>query len=384
MKNKKIIIIFSISIIISLGLIFKSETLYLFDLVKTISKTKRTVADITDYKFFDNINIPKSENPKAWPLHEDFNNTKSTEILNKTNDRLGTVAFLIIKNDSLWYEKYYDGYSEKSYSNSFSIAKSIVTAVLGRAIDEGFIKDMDQKVGDFITEYKKGLAANLTVGDLSSMSSGMKWTEDYKNVFGVTARAYVGSESLVELIKSRPIIREPGQSFKYLSGDTQLLAMTIEKATGQKLSSLVYNWFWNPIGAENNALWQIDNLKSNNEKAYCCFNSNARDFAKFGKLFKDYGYWNGKQLLDSSFVKKATTKRFEKSPHYGYGFWLGSYKGMKYFSMRGHLGQYVMVFPKENIIIVRLGKTNDKKTEADIIPQDQLIYIEEAIKMTKI
>jgi len=384
MKNKKIITIFSISIIISLGLIFKSETLYLFDLVKTISKTKRTVADITDYKFFDNINIPKSENPQTWPLHEDFNNTKSTDILNKTNDRLGTVAFLIIKNDSLWYEKYYDGYSEKSYSNSFSIAKSIVTAVLGRAIDEGYIKGLDQKVGDFIPEYKKGLAANLSVGDLSSMSSGMKWTEDYKNVFGVTARAYVGSESLVELIKSRPIIREPGQSFKYLSGDTQLLAMTIEKATGQKLSSLVYNWFWNPIGAENNALWQIDNLKSNNEKAYCCFNSNARDFAKFGKLFKDYGYWNGKQLLDSSFVKKATTKRFEKSPHYGYGFWLGSYKGMKYFSMRGHLGQYVMVFPKENIIIVRLGKTNDKKTEADIIPQDQLIYIEEAIKMTKI
>ena len=255
---------------------------------------------------------------------------------------------------------------------------------MGRAIDEGFIKDVDQKVGDFIPEYKKGLAANLTVGDLSSMSSGMKWTEDYKNVFGVTARAYVGSESLVGLIKSRPIIRKPGQSFKYLSGDTQLLAMTIEKATGQKLSSLVYNWFWNPIGAENNALWQIDNLKSNNEKAYCCFNSNARDFAKFGKLFKDYGYWNGKQLLDSSFVKKATTKRFEKSPHYGYGFWLGNYKGMKYFSMRGHLGQYVMVFPKENIIIVRLGKTNDKKTEADIIPQDQLIYIEEAIKMTKI
>lgn len=384
MKNKKIIIIFSISIIISLGLIFKSETLYLFDLVKTISKTKRTVADITDYKFFDNIDIPKSENPQAWPLHKDFNKTKSTDILNNTNDQLGTVAFLIIKNDSLWYEKYYDGYSEKSYSNSFSIAKSIVTAVLGRAIDEGFIKDMDQKVGDFIPEYKKGLASNLTVGDLSSMSSGMKWTEDYKNVFGVTARAYVGSESLVELIKSRPIVREPGQSFKYLSGDTQLLAMTIEKATGQKLSSLVYNWFWNPIGAENNALWQIDNLKSNNEKAYCCFNSNARDFAKFGKLFKDYGYWNGKQLLDSSFVKKATTKRFEKSPHYGYGFWLGSYKGRKYFSMRGHLGQYVMVFPKENIIIVRLGKTNDKKTEADIIPQDQLIYIEEAIKMTKI
>ena len=81
MKNKKIIIIFSISIIISLGLIFKSETLYLFDLVKTISKTKRTVADITDYKFFDNIDIPKSENPQAWPLHKDFNNIKDGPVI---------------------------------------------------------------------------------------------------------------------------------------------------------------------------------------------------------------------------------------------------------------------------------------------------------------
>jgi CubicO group peptidase (beta-lactamase class C family) len=383
MKDRKALIIFTFSILISLGIFFKSETIYLYDLVKTIVKIKRTKADITDYKYFDNIDIPKSKNPQSWPFHKDFNTVKSTDKLNTTHDRLGTIAYLIIKNDSLWYEKYYDGYNEESYSNSFSIAKSIVTGILGKAIDEGYIKDLDQKVGDFIPEYKNGLAAKLTVGDLSSMSSGMKWTEDYKNIFGVTARAYVGT-GLEELIMSRPIIREPGKSFKYLSGDTQLLAMTIEKATGKKISSLAYDWFWNPIGAENNALWQVDNLKTNTEKAYCCFNSNARDFAKFGKLFKDYGYWNGEKLLDSSFVKKVTTKRFNESPHYGYGFWLGDYKGMEYFSMRGHLGQYVIVFPKENIMIVRLGKRNDKKTEANIYPDDQLTFIEEGLKMIKV
>jgi len=383
MKDRKVLIIFTFSILISLGIFFKSETIYLYDLAKTIVKIKRTKADITDYKYFENIDIPKSKKPQAWPFHKDFNTVKSTDKLNATHDRLGTIAYLIIKNDSLWYEKYYDGYNEKSYSNSFSIAKSIVTGILGKAIDEGYIKDLDQKVGDFIPEYKNGLAAKLTVGDLSSMSSGMKWTEDYKNIFGVTARAYVGT-GLEELIMSRPIIREPGKSFKYLSGDTQLLAMAIEKATGKKISSLAYDWFWNPIGAENNALWQVDNLKTNTEKAYCCFNSNARDFAKFGKLFKDYGYWNGEKLIDSGFVKKAITKRFDESPHYGYGFWLGDYKGMEYFSMRGHLGQYVIVFPKENIMIVRLGKRNDKKTEANIYPDDQLTFIEEGLKMIKI
>ena len=164
-------------------------------------------------------------------------------------------------------------------------------------------------MGDFIPQYKNGLAYNLTVGDLSSMSSGMKWTENYTNIFGVTARAYVGS-GLNELILSRPIIKEPGKGFEYLSSDTQLLSMTIEKATKRKISDLVFDWFWDPIGAENNALWQVDNAKTNNEKAYCCFNSNARDFAKIGKLYKDNGFWNGVSILNENFIKKSLKNRF--------------------------------------------------------------------------
>ena len=383
MKKKTPLLLITFSLLISITIIFKSEAHYLLDLVKTIAKTKRTVADISDYKFFDNITIPESENPKSWPFHENYNETYESKRLSNLHKELGTVAFLIIKNDSILHEKYFLGYNEKSHSNSFSMAKSIVTAVLGRAIDEGFFSGLDHKVGDFVPEFSKGLASNLTVGDLSSMSSGMKWTEDYKNIFGVTARAYVGT-GLTKLIKSRPIISEPGKSFKYLSGDTQLLAITIEEATGRKLSDLVYDWFWNPIGAENYALWQVDNIKTNTEKAYCCFNSNARDFAKFGKLFKDNGKSDGVKLLDSSFIKKATTKRFQKSPHYGYGFWLGEHKGMEYFSMRGHLGQYVVIFPKENIIMVRLGERNDKKSERNLYPDDLLVYIDEAIKMAEI
>ena len=381
--KKRTIILFICSIFICLGIIFKSETVYLYDLVKIIVKIKRTTADITDYKYFDNITIPKSKNPQSWPIHDSYNNVNPTEKLDSIHSELGTVAFLIIKNDSIWHEKYYEGYNENSLSNSFSISKSIVAAIMGRAIMEGYLSGLDQKVGDFIPEFSSGLASNLTVGDLSSMSSGMKWTEDYKNIFGVTARAYVGT-GLEELIKSRPIISEPGKSFKYLSGDTQLLGMTIEKATGRKISDLVYEWFWNPMGAENDALWQVDNAKTNMEKAYCCFNSNARDFARFGKLFKDNGYWDGETLLDSSFTRKVTSPRFKESPHYGYGFWIGKYNSMDFFAMRGHLGQHVFVFPDQNIMIVRLGKRQDKKTEREIYPRDQQVYLEEAFNMLKI
>ena len=369
--KKKIGLIFALFLIF----LFPSDLIYLSELVSTIYKIQRTDPDITDYKYFDNIEIPKSKNPQAWPVHEKYNKTPSTEKLNSKNSTLGTIAFLIIKNDSIWHEKYYEGYDTNSFSNSFSMSKSIVSAAMGRAIQEGFFKGLNDKVGSYIPEYNEGFASELTIGDLSSMSSGMKWNESYTNIFGVTARAYVGS-NLNKLIKSRPIIKKPGKSFEYLSSDTQLLAMTIEKATKRKLSDLVYDWFWNPMGAENKALWQVDNLKTNTEKAYCCFNSNARDFARFGKLYKDHGLWNGKRLLDSTFIKKSLTARFLSSPQYGYGFWLGNLEEKKYFAMRGYLGQYVIVFPKENIVIVRLGRMEESTEEK--------VYIEEAFKMLDI
>ena len=370
MKNKFGLILAVLLIFLSFN--FRSDIVYLSELISTIYKIQRTKADITDYKYFDNIEIPKSENPQPWPVHKNYNKTNSTSKLDLKNSSLGTIAFLIIKNDSLWYEKYFEGYNKSSFSNSFSMSKSIVSATMGRAIQEGYFSSIDDKVGTFIPQYNKGHASNLTIGDLSSMSSGMKWTESYTNIFGVTARAYVGS-NLNKLVKSRPIIKKPGQSFEYLSSDTQLLAMTIEKATKRKLSSLVYDWFWNPMGAESKALWQVDNIKTNTEKAYCCFNSNARDFARFGKLYKDKGVWKNKSLLDSSFVKKSLNARFPSSPEYGYGFWLGKFEEKNYFTMRGHLGQYVIVFPDENIIIVRLGRMEEKTEEK--------AYIKEAFKM---
>jgi CubicO group peptidase (beta-lactamase class C family) len=125
--------------------------------------------------------------------------------------------------------------------------------------------------------------------------------------------------------------------------------MVIEKATGEKLPKYVSKNFWQPMGAENDALWQTDK-KGGVVKAFCCIASNARDFARFGKLYKQYGKWNGKQLLDSTFIAKSITPRFKESPEYGYAWWLSDYKGKKIFYMRGHLGQYVIVIPEDELI----------------------------------
>jgi CubicO group peptidase (beta-lactamase class C family) len=375
-KNKAGLII---AIVITLvGLNFSSEIIYLSELASTVYKIQRTKADITDYKYFENIEISKSNSPKPWPIHKNYNIKPETQNLKKIHTELGTVAYLIIKNDSIWHEKYYKGYDQNSYSNSFSMAKSIVSATMGKAIGDGYFESLDDKVGVYVEGYSEGYAADLTIGDLSSMSSGLDWDESYSDIFGVTAKSYITSQ-LNDFIKSRSIIEEPGKSFKYYSASTQLLAMTIEKATQKKISTLVQEWFVEPLGFENNALWQIDGNTNKSIKAYCCFNSNARDFARFGKLYKDFGKWNGIQILDSSFVAKSINPRFEKSPEYGYGFWLGKINENNFFAMRGILGQYVIVVPNKNIIVVRLGEKNLEKNNDR--PKDFDIYLKEALVM---
>lgn len=353
---------------------------YLIKGVRTIYLTGNNTAFISDYEYFDNREIINS-NPEPWPIHKNFNQFNETEELKVLNEQRETKSFLVIKNDSIVFEKYYDGYDENSLSNSFSVAKSIVVSLMGKAIMEGKIKGLDQPVSDYFDEYKEGLASELTVGNLASMSSGMKWNEKYYSVINITSESYF-TDDLRSVILRQKIIDKPGQSFRYSSGDTQLLAMVIEKATGTTLSDYLSEKFWKPMGAENNALWQLDSDNYGMEKAYCCIASTARDFARFGKLYINNGKWGNEIILDSSFVELATKPVFDSSPYYGYGWWLYNFEGKKVFTMNGHRGQFVISFPEENIIIVRQGSFNEKGRVSNN-SGDLYKYISEGYKLAK-
>ena len=331
---------------------------YIFKGVRTIYLTGNNTAFISDYEYFDNREI-KSANPQPWALHKQYNTIDESDKLKELNDERKTKSFLVIKNDSILFEKYYDGHKQTDISNSFSVAKSIVTSMMGKAIMEGKIKGLDQPVSDYFEEYKNGLASELTVGDLASMSSGMKWNEKYYSVINITSESYF-TDDLRSVILGQEIENKPGKGFRYSSGDTQLLAMIIEKATGTSLSDYLSQKFWGPMGAENLALWQIDSEESGMEKAYCCIAATARDFARFGKLYIDKGKWGDTEILDSSFVELSLNPVFDDSPFYGYGWWLYEFEGKKVFTMNGHRGQFVISFPDENIIIVRQGDFNNK------------------------
>ena len=358
-------------------LIYGFNIEYILKGIRVTYLTGNNTAFLSDYEYFDNRVIDPSPFAQPWAKHNNYNTIKETDELADINKERETKAFLVIKNDSILYEKYFDGYSESSKSNSFSMAKSIVVTLLGKAIMEGKIKGFDQPVSDFFDEYKAGFGAELTVGNLASMSSGMEWSEKYYSIINITTKSYF-TDDLRSLILNQKIINKPGQKFRYSSGDTQLLGMVIEKATNTNLSDYLKNNFTIPMGFENEALWQLDSEESGIEKAYCCFASNAKDFARFGKLYKNNGKWNNEILLDSTFINKAINPVYEDSPYYGYGWWLYTFEDKKVFTMNGHRGQFVIVFPEEDIIIVRLG---DKNKEGDNDDGDLYKYISEGYNL---
>lgn len=360
-------------LLVALMYIYNFE--YILKGIKTTYLSGHTTAYIDDYVEFENRKI-EAGNPQPWPLHEEYNITPPTPRLNDLNQELETIAFIIIKNDSLWYEQYAEGYGPDSKTNSFSMAKSVVSALLGKAIMQEYIQNLDQPVSDFFPQFDP----RLKVGDLASMASGLNWEENYYSPFSMTARAYF-DESTRDQILNLEVTQPPGQSFEYLSGNTQLLGMIIERATGMTVSNYLSQSFWKPLGMEHDALWQLDGKESGMEKTYCCIASNARDFARLGKLYKNHGTWNGKQILDSAFVARSTQPRFEDAPHYGYGLWLEKINGKEVFYMRGILGQYVIVIPRDDLIVVRLGHELRDKVEGQKHSDDLYEYLGEVQEM---
>jgi CubicO group peptidase (beta-lactamase class C family) len=261
-----------------------------------------------------------------------------------------------------------------------------VSVLVGIAIGEGKIKNVDQAVADFIPEYKVGKNAKLTIKHLLTMSSGIDFDEDYVSPFAYPAKAYYGTDIRTLTMKYK-MEETPGKVFKYLSGNTELLAFVLEKATGKNISDYASEKLWMPIGASKSAFWSLDH-ENGVEKAYCCFNSNARDFARIGALYMHHGNWNGKQIVPEEYVKNsvipANLVDEEKKPNnrYGYSWWMLNYKGMHIYYARGILGQYVVAIPDKNILMVRLGHKRSKEKMNDH-PKDVYTYIDAALDLNE-
>jgi CubicO group peptidase (beta-lactamase class C family) len=219
------------------------------------------------------------------------------------------------------------------------------------------------------------------------MSSGIDWDEGYSSLFSPTTKAYYGSQ-LADQMLSLTVKSEPGKVFNYQSCDTQLLSMIIEKISGKTLSEFASEKLWKPLGAEHPALWSLDH-SGGIEKAYCCFNSTATDFARIGQMVLDSGQFNNQQIVSKDYLKMATSpaswlKREDGNPldYYGYQFWMLTYKEHKVVYARGILGQYIFIIPSLNTVAVRLGTSRSEK-RVNNLPQDIFTYLDAAFVLAE-
>lgn len=377
---KKLFVIITVSICLHLTLVFTNNVHLYTTLENTILKG-RLGPEIDEYQIFENREVKTGE---YEPWNEKFEGVELNEHERILHNDLKSIAFLVIKNDSIRFEQYWEGYGPDSRSNSFSMAKSLVSMSIGAAIQDGFINSLDQTLDDFLPEFKGG--DSITIRNLLTMSSGADFDENYINPFAYPAKANYGTD-LKDLTLSYSWNKTGGRYFEYLSGNTQLLAFIIERATNMTLSEYFSAKIWSKVGAKNSALWSLDQ-KGGSEKSFCCFNSNARDFARLGKLYLNKGLWNDNQIVPEWYVKESISPfdydEVDGTPckRYGYQWWLTDFNNKPVFYARGILGQYTIVVPEDDLIICRLGHKRIKPKNFDP-PGELKKYIEMAYRLSQ-
>lgn len=345
--------------------------------------------DLDDVNKFPAVELQKSTNPFEFTKTYDIepnNALKLDLLLANTN----TVAFLVIRNDSILYENYWNDYQPNSKIPSFSVAKSFVSTLVGFALDDGYIKNTAEPIVNYIPELKKKgeQYEKITIQDCLDMRSGLDNQENYGglNMFTPMVRMYYGTNLEKEVFNAQ-IGSEIGD-FNYQSINTQVLGMIVERATKKKLYEYMQEKIWQPLGMKYDASWSVDSKKRKTVKAFAALNTAPIDFAKLGRLFLNKGNWNETQLLSKSWIE--TTTNFDTLYQKGYKnqWWSAaipkvyddSMKVVKYienrqnisqiysnngyhwvydyglaYTAKGILNQFIFVRPDKNLIIVRLG-----------------------------
>ncbi|MDP4289812.1 MAG: serine hydrolase [Bacteroidota bacterium] len=320
-----------------------------------------------DYKKFPSQKIDKPSAPFLFKetvrqldpdIPQGFNK-KNYRTLEQFLEKEKTLSFLIIRNDSVLYQKYFHRYDSASILPSFSVAKSFVSALIGIAISESYIKSVDQPITDFIPELKsKPGFEKITLKHLLNMRSGIDFNEGYSSPFADMAKYYYGL-NLKKYILKLKVKSAPDLHYDYQSVNTLLLGIALERATRKTLAAYLEEKIWKPLGMEFPASWSVDSRKNQTIKAFCCINARALDFAKFGRLYLNNGNWNGVQIVPSEWVKQSRSIVNDSRDSQGYPYtyhWRVTEKGC--FFAKGILGQYIFVDPSKNIIIVRMGTGN--------------------------
>jgi CubicO group peptidase (beta-lactamase class C family) len=251
--------------------------------------------------------LPASAQPYQF-IPASGGHEKLRSYLDSNLERSETYAFLVIRSDSILYEKYFGNIGPSTKLPSFSVAKSFVSTLVGIAYEEGKIRSLHEPVTSYIPELarREERFSRITIQHLLDMRSGVDSDEGYENPFSDVLKLGFTKNVRAKTLKVK-YGKEPGGDFDYKSVNTQLLAMVLEKATGKPIQDYMKEKLWLPLGMQYDATWNIDNKKHQKVRAFCCLNAAALDFAKLGQLFLNGGEWNGRQIISRDWIGNITS-----------------------------------------------------------------------------
>lgn len=315
-------------------------------------------ADVDDIARFPSRPIPAGDETSALRAGELPPGVVDAD-LERLLDRSSTTAFLVLRDDELLLERYNPGAAGDRPHTSFSVAKSVLSTLLGIAIERGDVGSLDDPVTDHVPELldRDPRFADVTLRSLVTMSSGLgyeeqglPWSDDSTTYYAPDLRA-----AALDVEVAGP----PGERWHYNNYNPLLVGLVLERATGTSVSEYASRHLWQPMGAEADASWSLDSAGSGFEKLESGVNAVPRDYARFGYLFASEGRVDGRQVVPAEWVAEATARDTSTDPaeHYQHWWWVDRERAGRFYAAGNH-GQFVYVDPATDVVVVRLGRTD--------------------------
>lgn len=316
-------------------------------------------ADVGDQYRFPSRPIPAGAAATPLPPGDDLEADGRAAALDELLRETDSNAFVVAHRDRLVYERYFDGVDRETLQTSFSVAKPFVSTLVGIAIEEQLIGDLDDPVTDYLPELaaRDARFERITLRHLLTMSSGIRYSEsDLPWPSGDDTYTYYGVDLREVALERSQVEQQPGE-WHYNNYNPLLLGMVLERATGMSVSDYTASRLWQRLGASSDATWNLDSEGSGFEKMESGFNATAVDYARFGLLFLHGGMWKGERVVSERWVRAATSAQTttDYDSAYGYFWWVDAERPRNFYGL-GNYGQYVYVAPGAKTVIVRTGR----------------------------
>ncbi|MEN9520847.1 MAG: hypothetical protein RLZZ381_3435 [Cyanobacteriota bacterium] len=288
-------------------------------------------------------------------------------------------ALLVLHKGEIVLERYWRGFTPTSTSNSMSLSKTVVALLIGIAIEEGHIESELDPVAKYIPEWSGDERKKITLQDLLYMQSGLRNEDNTDSLTSDLVQMYAGSNADAVALKI-PAIKSPGKAFDYNNANTQILGQVLEKATGEKYVDYLSTRLWQPLQANDAAIW-LDQPQGH-PKTFCCLFATPQDWGKVGQLFLNRGKVHNKQVVASAWLDKMIQPSSVESS-YGYHIWLKAKTknkpgGIKRRASQSFLAkdtiyldgkslQKVYIIPAHDLVVVRIGEQAEKWDDS-VIP----------------